>query len=149
MTIVSAIAEHAPDPPRLDRYRNELAADLLGIPASKADTEGLLTLRKLAASAPDPDSVVVFLPQPRAVNVVKACQQWISSDVDIDEEVESAMTLVFLHLAPILQNIPGAHWDLIFDVLESNLEVCPGYSPHSFHLTDLSISVRIRRLPMI
>jgi len=54
---------------------------------------------------------------------MKACQQWITSDEDIDEEVESAMTLIFVHLAPILQNVPGAHWDFVFDVLENNLEV--------------------------
>lgn len=123
MAIVSAITEFAPEPPRLDRYRNELAAAFLGIKPSKANTEGLLTLRKLAASAPNPESDVVFLPQPRAVNIMKACQQWIASDEDIDEEVESHMTLIFFYLAPILQDIPGAHWDLIFDILENNLEV--------------------------
>lgn len=96
---------------------------MLGIPAKKADTEGLLTLRRLAVTAPDPESDVIFLAQNRAVNVMKACQQWIASDEDLDEEVESAMTLVFVHLAPILQNVPGSHWDLIFDIVESNLEV--------------------------
>ena len=123
MAIVSAVTKYAPKPPRLDRYRNELAASLLGIPPSRANTDGLLTLRKLAASAPDPDSDAIFLPEPRAVNAMKACQQWITSDEDIDEEVESAMTLIFVHLAPILQNVPGAHWDFVFDVLENNLEV--------------------------
>lgn len=123
MAIVFSVTNYAPEPPRLDRYRNELAAALLGIPPSKANTDGLLTLRKLAATAPNPDSEVVFLPQPRAINVFKVGQQWIASDEDINEEVESAMTLVFFHLAPILQDIPGAHWDLIFDILESNLEV--------------------------
>lgn len=54
---------------------------------------------------------------------MKTCQQWITSDEDIDEDVESEMTLVFLQLAPILQNVPGAHWDLTFDVMENNLEV--------------------------
>jgi hypothetical protein len=124
MIIVWAVTKYAPEPPRLVRYRNELAATLLGIPPRKANTDGLLTLRKLAASAPDPESDVEFLPQPRAVNVMKACQQWIASDEDIDEEVESAMTLVFTHLAPILQDVPGAHWDLVFDVVENNIEVC-------------------------
>jgi hypothetical protein len=81
-------------------------------------------LRRLAATAPDPDSDVVFLPQPRAVNFVKACQGWIASDEDIDEDVESEITDVFFHLVPILQNVPGSHWDFIFDLIENNLEVC-------------------------
>jgi E3 ubiquitin-protein ligase listerin len=123
MAIVSAVTKYAPDPLRLNRYRNELAAALLGISPKKANTGGLLTLRKLAASAPDPESDVEFLPQLRAVNVTKACQQWIGSDEDVDEEVESAMTLIFIHLAPILQDVPGSHWDLIFDVVENNLDV--------------------------
>jgi len=123
MALVSAVTKYAPESPRLDRYRNELAAALLGISPRKANTDGLLILRKLAASAPDSESDFEFLPQPRAVNVMKACQLWIASDEDIDEDVESAMTLIFIHLAPILQDVPGAHWDLIFDVVENNLEV--------------------------
>lgn len=91
--------------------------------ASRANTVGLLTLRKLAAVAPDPDSDVVFLPQQRAINVMKTCQQWVTSDEDIDEEVESEMTLIFQHFAPLLQNVPGTHWDLVFDVIENNLDV--------------------------
>jgi len=66
---------------------------------------------------------VVFLSQPRAVNVIKACQQWIISDEDVNEEVESEMTLIFFHLAPLLQNMSGAHWEFIFDIIEHNLEV--------------------------
>ncbi|KAI9062239.1 hypothetical protein FKP32DRAFT_1593812 [Trametes sanguinea] len=122
LAIVFSVTKYAPEPPRLDRFRNELAAGTLGIPASKANTEGLWLLRNLAAAAPDPDSDIIFLPQLRAVNLVKACQQWITSDEDLDEEVQSEMTLVFAHLAPILQSVPGAHWDLIFDVVENNLE---------------------------
>ncbi|KZT00638.1 uncharacterized protein LAESUDRAFT_708574 [Laetiporus sulphureus 93-53] len=122
LAIVYSVTQCAPEPPILDRYRNELAASTLGVPPSKANTEGLWHLRRLAASAPDPESDVVFLPQLRAVNLMKACQQWITSDEDLDEEVESEMTLVFFHLVPILQNVPGAHWDLIFDVMENNLE---------------------------
>ena len=96
---------------------------MFGIPASKANTEGLWTLRRLVSVAPDPESDIVYLPTPRAVNVMKACQQWITSDEDLDEEVDSEMTSIFLHLAPILQNVPGSHWDLIYDVIENNLEV--------------------------
>ncbi|PIL27721.1 hypothetical protein GSI_10874 [Ganoderma sinense ZZ0214-1] len=109
-------------PTRLERFRNELAAGTLGIPASKANTEGLWLLRNLAASAPDPESDIVFLPQQRAVNLIKACQQWITSDEDLEEDVQSEMTLVFTSLVPILSNVPGGHWDLVFDVVENNLE---------------------------
>jgi len=126
MTIMSVISATGVEPPKLDRYRNELAAALLGVKPHKANTEGLLTLRKLAACAPDPKGAVEFLPTPRAVNVVKACQSWVLSDEDedeeLDEEVESAMLPIFTHLAPILQTVRGSHWEFIFDVLEAVME---------------------------
>ncbi|CCM05109.1 uncharacterized protein FIBRA_07316 [Fibroporia radiculosa] len=122
LAIIYSVTRYAPEPPLMDRYRNELAAGLLGVPAYKANKDGLWLLLRLTASAPDPESDVVFLPQLRAVNLMKICQQWVASDEDLDEEVESEMTHVFLHLAPILQNVPGAHWDFIFDVMENNLE---------------------------
>lgn len=123
LAISWCISQTSLEPPRLERYRNELAAGMLGVPPSKANTEGLLLLRKLAIVAPDPDSDVIFLPQPRAVNLMKVCQQWITSDEELNEAVESEMTLVFVHLAPILQDVPGLHWDLIFDIIGNNLEV--------------------------
>lgn len=57
------------------------------------------------------------------MNFVKACQGWVASDADIDEDVESEITNVFFHLVPILQNVAGAHWEFIFDLIENNLEV--------------------------
>lgn len=83
----------------------------------------------MAACTPSADSDVVFLPTPRAVNVVKALQSWIlaetdddDEDNDVDEEVESAMLSVFIPLSPILQGVNGSHWPFIFDVLEGALE---------------------------
>jgi len=122
--ILACITAYAPEPPRLDRYRNELAAALLGVSPTDSDTTGLKYLRLLCASAPDPDSDVVFLPQHRAVNVMRACQVWIAEgDEDVNEDLASMMTLVFRHLAPILQDVSGSHWDFIWDVVENNLEV--------------------------
>lgn len=60
---------------------------------------------------------------------MKTCQKWITGSDDddddegIDEDVQSEMTGVFLDMAPILQNVPGGHWELIFDIIENNLEV--------------------------
>lgn len=130
MTIISVATATGAEPPKLDRYRNELAANLLGIKPDKTNTEGLLSLRMLAACAPDPEGEVAFLPPPRAVNVVKACQGWVLADNDdgeeLDEEVQSAMLPIFTHLAPILQNVPGSHWPFIFDVVEAVLEAASG-----------------------
>ena len=123
LAILLAVTKLAPEPPTLERYRNELAAEVFGVRAAKANTDGLWLLRRLAATAPDPESDVVYLPTPRAVNLMKACQQWITADEDLEEDVQSEMTLVFVALVPILSNVPGGHWDLMFDVIENNLEV--------------------------
>lgn len=123
MAVALSVAGSGSEPLRLDRYRNELAANAMGVRPAKINTEGLWVLRRLVVTAPDPDSVVIFIPQARAVNFIKACQQWVTSDEDIEEEVESHMTILFFHLAPILQHVPGSHWDFIFDVVENNLEV--------------------------
>ncbi|THH03871.1 hypothetical protein EW145_g5943 [Phellinidium pouzarii] len=125
LAVVLAVTEIALEPPTLLHYRNELAAGVLGVRLSKANTEGLSLLRRLTITAPNPESDVVFLAQNRAMNFMKVCQTWITSEEeDISEEVESEMTLIFQHLAPILQNVPGSHWELIFDVIENNLENC-------------------------
>ena len=103
---------------------------LVGVYPSAASTTGLVNLQLLAATALDPNTDVSFLPQQCTMNVMKACQAWITVDKDdkddrggVDENVESAMTLVFVHLTPILQNVPESHWDFIWDVMENNLEV--------------------------
>ena len=127
MAIALSVADSGSEPPRLNRYRNELAASAMGVRSTKINTEGIWVLRRLVATAPDPDSDVVFIPQTRAVNFMKACQQWVTSDEDIEEEVETQMTVLFFHLAPILQHVPGSHWDFIFDVIENNLEVWVSY----------------------
>ncbi|KAI0036224.1 hypothetical protein K488DRAFT_41686 [Vararia minispora EC-137] len=122
LAIVRAIVQSGVEPPRLDRYRNELAADALGIPASAVTDRGLLLLRRLSASAPDSDSDVAFLPAQRAVNFVKAVNGWLASDEDMDEDVESELLGVFVHLVPILQNVQGSHWELMFDLVENAFE---------------------------
>ena len=116
------------EPRGLDNYRNAAAAEILGISSSRADTDGLALLHRLALVAPDPSSDVIFLPQNRAIRLMKACQEWVGSDEGVSEDVESLMTLVFQYLAPILQNVPGAHWDFVFDVIENNLEVRDDFS---------------------
>jgi hypothetical protein len=127
MAIISVLSSLRAESPRLGRYRNEVAASLLEIKPRNANTDGLMILRKLAASAPNPDGDVVFLPTQRAVNVLKALQAWVLAEVEdeedeMSEDVESAMLPVFVNLAPILQSVSGSHWPFMFDVLESVLD---------------------------
>ncbi|KAJ3808145.1 hypothetical protein F5876DRAFT_46635 [Lentinula aff. lateritia] len=135
--------------PHLERYRNELASSLLGVSPSRATSDGLrILLRLVLGTAPDIQSEAEFLPVQRAVNVIKACQKWIEEGGDDDdasdemEELESAMTLTFYHLAPILQNVAGGHWQFIFDVVENNIESFSA-STSSLQLITLARTIRL------
>ena len=123
MAIVLCLTHFNLESPRLDRYRNELASRLSGVSPRKASTEGLKLLRLLEAAAPSAESDVIFLPTQRTVFMVQAFQKWIISDDEISEHIESQLASVFIHIVPLLQSMPGSHWDLIADLVELNLEV--------------------------
>jgi len=149
MVLISVLSSVGAEPPRLDRYRNELAASLLGIKPRNANTDGLMTLRKLAASAPSPNSDVAFLPSLRAVKVLEALRAWALAEPEddedeINEELESAMLPVFVNLAPILQSVSGPHWPFIFDVLDSVLDRASGMDEDD-HVSDVEEQEIFRR----
>lgn len=123
MSINSALVQNGLETQALDRYRNQIASDITGIPPRRADSEGVILLRHLLALAPQPESEVAFLPPTRAVQVLQTIQKWITSDEEIDPVIESQTAGLLLHLAPIVQSLQGAHWDFAFDLIENTLEV--------------------------
>ena len=133
---------------KLDRYRNELASKLSGISSGKANTTGFRLLRCLSAVAPNPESDVIFLPQQRAVYLVQALQAWMGSDEVLDEKVECEVTFVLFNLVPILQNVQGAHWDFIMDLIESNIEACFTVSGRAYITLETNYDSRTRRSKM-
>jgi E3 ubiquitin-protein ligase listerin len=123
LSIVSAVVQNDLETPTLDRYRNEIASAITGIPPRRASDEGVLLLRHLLVLAPQPESDVAFLPSTRAVQVLQAIQKWISSDEEIDPVIESQTVGLLLHSAPIVQSLQGAHWEFAFNIIENTLEV--------------------------
>lgn len=106
--------------------QTRLASALTTIPPSKCHT-ALDLLRIFNASAPEADSTSVFLPQQRALFVLRHVAGWLTSD-DVDEDkLPEDMEFRVLELegsvAPIVQDVGGAHWDGIFDLVENGLEV--------------------------
>ncbi|KAH7090867.1 hypothetical protein BKA62DRAFT_745446 [Auriculariales sp. MPI-PUGE-AT-0066] len=121
--LLHALSHTRLEPPLLARVRTELVATLSGIPPSKANAEGLRTLRALNAAAPDQRGDAAVVPQQRAVFLVKTIERWLADDdEEIDPEVECELVELFVHLAPVLQSVPGSHWETILDLLEANLE---------------------------
>ncbi|KAM0792628.1 hypothetical protein ACM66B_005288 [Microbotryomycetes sp. NB124-2] len=131
--------------PRLERYQNELAANLAGVTSKQANFKGIPPLRLLLASAPPIDAPVVFLPQQRSIFLLKTVSAWISSDDDLDEEVYGRLAELFVYLAPIIQDMSGSHWDLMFDVLELNIESAswdePSTVPALYHSCQLLVTL--------
>jgi E3 ubiquitin-protein ligase listerin len=123
LAILRTVASFSLDSQRADRYRNELASRISGVPPSRAKTEGLRLLRKLTVAAPPSDSDTVFLPQQRAIFLLQNIQKWITGDEENEGEIEEQIADLLFHLAPIIQNVPGSHWDFAFDLIEFNLEV--------------------------
>ncbi|SCV69490.1 BQ2448_2510 [Microbotryum intermedium] len=122
-TIIYSIKDSLIESPRFERYQNELAANLAGVPPSAASGKGLAVLRVLLATAPPADAPVIFLPQQRSMFLIQSIQRWIASDEDLAEEIHTAVAELFIHLSPIIQDMSGSHWDLMFDIIEFNLEV--------------------------
>ncbi|CED83880.1 Predicted E3 ubiquitin ligase [Phaffia rhodozyma] len=116
---------------KLDRFQNELAADLTGLKASAVNTKGLRALRLLAATAPPPESSAIFLPELRATRLMQVLQEWMTGDEeDLSEELDSRVAEMFLHLGPIVQN-DLSRFEFVFDLLEANLEAASWDDPAS------------------
>ncbi|GAA5836983.1 hypothetical protein JCM11251_004464 [Rhodosporidiobolus azoricus] len=120
--ILSAIKPVLLETPRFTRYQNELAASLAGVRPSDVDIKALPLLTQLMASAPPLDAPVIFLPQQRTVFLVQAVSKWITSDEPLPDGLETAIAELFEHLAPIIQELSGSHWELMFDLIESSLD---------------------------
>jgi hypothetical protein len=122
--IVSAVKPILLDTDVFVKTQNRFASALTTIPPSKASSEGIPALRLLIASAPPSDAASLFLPQQRAILVLRHIASWLASDDadDFDESMEVYVAQIYTALAPVVQDLSGAHWDGIFDLIENGLE---------------------------
>jgi hypothetical protein len=94
----------------------------------------------LIASAPAPDAASDFISQQRAIFVLRHIATWLAAgagenedeedeDEDEGEEMLIRVAELYIVLAPIVQSVPGAHWESIFDLLENVLDEVGSCSP--------------------
>ncbi|GAA5949321.1 hypothetical protein JCM10213_006714 [Rhodosporidiobolus nylandii] len=121
-SILLAVKPILLETPRFTRYQSELASTLSGVRPSQLDVKALPLLQQLLATAPALDEPVIFLPQQRAMFLLRAVQQWVGSDEGLPEEAQPGIMELLGHLAPIVQDLSGSHWETMFDLIESNLE---------------------------
>ncbi|WWD19092.1 hypothetical protein CI109_103550 [Kwoniella shandongensis] len=124
LAIILAIKPFMLDTKSFATAQNRLANAVTSIRASQVAKSGIPLLRILVASAPPADAASVFLPQQRALFVLRHVTGWLTSDDadDLPEEVEYRIAELETAVAPIVQDLSGAHWDGIFDLVESGLE---------------------------
>ena len=124
LAIVLAVKPLLLDSKPFSTAQSRFANNLAGIPAHQASERGITALRLLSASAPPSDAASVFLPQQRAIFVLRHVSSWLTDDDadDLSEEVEYRIAELYTAVAPIVQDIGGAHWDSMFDLMENGLE---------------------------
>jgi hypothetical protein len=105
--------------------QNRLASYLTTVRPSEAGKDGIPAIRCLLASAPPADAPSTFIPQQRAIFVLRHVGSWLTSDEadDFDESMEVYVAQLYTALAPVVQDVSGSHWDAIFDMIESGLGV--------------------------
>ncbi|RSH88769.1 hypothetical protein EHS25_002997 [Saitozyma podzolica] len=125
LALILAVKPLLLDTKSFETAQNRLASAVTTIPAKSANSKGIPALRLLIASAPPRDAPSVFLPQQRAVFVLRHVGGWLTSDEadDLDEEIEYRLAQLYTALAPIVQDLSGGHWDSIFDLVDSGLEI--------------------------
>ena len=123
--IMLAVKSILVDSKSLSTAQNRIAKSLTGIKPSDIASRGVPTMRLLLATAPGADSASEFIPQQRAIFVLRHVSSWLASDEvdDLPEELEFRLAELYNVLAPIVQDLPGGHWDSIFDLMESGIEV--------------------------
>lgn len=121
--LILAVKPMVYDSPFYDRLRNDIVARLTDTPPSKANSEGLRLLSLTLAVAPPVESHLSLVPQQRALFLLQGLQRWMASEEDLDDEINTRLAELFLHIVPIVQEISGSHIDFFYDLIESNLEV--------------------------
>ncbi|KAH8148763.1 uncharacterized protein LAJ45_07106 [Morchella importuna] len=111
LTGLSELLEHSKD---ADRLRNELASDLMGVPKSKCEEEGLRKLVFLNAVLPKPGEDVAPLPPQRTILLIKHLLSWFSekeeSETEINTEVLTEAIKTFASVLPTVKELYGEHW---------------------------------------
>lgn len=140
LAVIHAIKPVMMDSKPFEVAQNRLANALTAVSAKNANEKGIPALRILIASAPALDAASEFIPQQRAIFVLRHIATWLAAgaggnedeedeDEDEGEEMLIRVAELYIVLAPIVQSVPGAHWESIFDLLENVLDEVSSCSP--------------------
>ncbi|KAG0215792.1 hypothetical protein BGX28_008102 [Mortierella sp. GBA30] len=107
-------------------------------------TSRRLTLLVAALTSSSDDSPSINLPQLRAINLLQSVRRWVTdSDAlhDFDSESELLIHSLLLKLLEALayqvQELPGAHWEMMFDYITSVFSGLGEADPSPFVMTVL------------
>lgn len=138
LAVILAIKPFMLDAKAFATAQNRLANALTGVSVRAANDKGLPALRLLVASAPPTDSASLFIPQQRAVFALRHVGGWLTSEdeaaADLADEIDVRVAELYTALAPIVQDLSGAHWDAIFDLISGALGSTSLDDPESYPL---------------
>lgn len=120
--VLAATCHRAFDAPAQERWRNELAATLTGVPSARAHTEGVPLLQALRCAAAPAEAGKPLLPTHRAVQLAQVLHRWVHGADEYPEDVLALAAAVLTELAPVLQNVPGRHLDDMLALAHESLE---------------------------
>ncbi|KAL4401160.1 RQC complex protein [Malassezia pachydermatis] len=120
--VLYATRSYAFDTPSVDRWRNELAAQLSSVSPACANTDGVRYMQMLQCATAPLESGKPIVPTQRAVFALQTLQRWVASDEDLDEGVFVHLAALCAELAPVVQSVPGRHLDMMLDVVEENIQ---------------------------
>ncbi|WFD30021.1 hypothetical protein MSPP1_001034 [Malassezia sp. CBS 17886] len=103
-----------------DRWRNELAAALSGVPSARAASEGRRYVQMLVCAAPPEHLGVPLVPTQRAMFLLQTVQRWLASEDELDD-LYTPLAALLTHIAPVVLARPGTHLDMMLDVVLENL----------------------------
>lgn len=120
--VLAATTLRAFDSPAHDRWRNDLAATLTGVPAARAHTDGAPLLQALMCATAPAEAGKALLPTHRAVQLAQVLQRWVESEEEYPQDVLALSAAVLAELAPVLQSVPGRHLEGMLVLAHESLE---------------------------
>ncbi len=141
VAIILAIKPIMQDSRSFSTAQNRLASALTTIPTRQISKAGIAHIRLLNATAPPQDAASLFIPQQRAIFVLKHVSGWLVDEDDegMSEDVEWRVLELYSYLGAVVQDLQGSHWDSIFDLVENGLEVSLSSSaPYEIHADIIS-----------
>lgn len=88
---------------------------------------GLSLLVMLNSILPTFEEVLISVPQPRIITLIKAVLHWLDADTEdvcINTGLLTEVSNILSQLLPLVKSMYGEHWQLTLNFIKNCWEVC-------------------------